>query len=72
MADKVSIPEAKANELVQTLADLLEDALHQVWHATQDPDSFNRQTAWEAYREIKAKAHKAVGDAFGDPPDTPS
>ena len=60
----VSISGAAANALVQTLADLLDEATHQLWHATQDPEHFDRATAWKAYLEIKARAAAAVKTAF--------
>jgi hypothetical protein len=59
-----NIPEQKANDLVQTLGDLLDEALHQVWHATQDQETFNRETAWKAYLSIKARAREALETAF--------
>jgi hypothetical protein len=64
MTNKVNIPTAEANSLVQTLADLLDEATHQIWHATQDPESFNRETAWTAYLDIKKRASAAVETAF--------
>ncbi len=44
----------------QTLSDLLDEALHQIWHATQDPINFNRDTAWKAYLDIKRRAAEAL------------
>jgi hypothetical protein len=61
------IPEESANALVQRLADLLDEACHQIWHAVHDPDSFNRETAWKAHNEIKRAAHEAIEGAFTAP-----
>jgi hypothetical protein len=60
----VSLPEGQANALAQRLADLLDEACHQIWHAVHDPESFNRETAWKAHNEIKRAAHEAVEGAF--------
>jgi hypothetical protein len=60
-----NIPEESANSLVQKLAELLDEACHQIWHAVHDPESFNRETAWKAHNEIKRAAHEAVEGAFG-------
>ncbi len=59
-----SIPETAANALVLTLADLLDEATEQIWHATQDPESFDHAAAWKAYLDIKARAGTAVDAAF--------
>jgi hypothetical protein len=60
----VSIPEGPANELIQTLGNLLDETAAIVWNATHDPESFDRASANAKALDIKARAHAAIESAF--------
>lgn len=52
--------QAHAERSSEKLRELLDEAMHQLWHAIQTPESFDRTVARKAYDEIRQATPKRL------------